>query len=199
MATISKTQNTSILSLQSVASGGVVVSSAQDVSTKLAATIFIHFGRRATAALTSGVRIRVEASSQSANDGYWFPLASFTTGTAAASSITPSGSAASGQKVISTTTTTGFSVYDQVYIDDTTIANSEWGRVNIVTASTSITLIDNLIQTHATTARVYNQAEFYTAQLDLTAIGRIRVVYDASNSGQATAIEVIMVTGDSIG
>lgn len=37
------------------------------------------------------------------------------------------------------------------------------------------------------------------AQLDLSSIGRLRLVVDGRNTGQAVAVEAFMVTADSIG
>jgi len=198
MATITKTQGTSLLSLQSVASNTVVISSAQDVSTKLAATVFIHFGRRATTALTEGMEFRIEASSKSSGDGHWYPLASFKTAIAAAESEAVSGTVSSGTNVITVASTTNLVAGDLVYIDNGTIGNSEWGRVKSISTNTSITIEDNLVNAQ-TGATIYDQAEFYAAQIDLTAVGRIRLVADGRNTGQAVAVEAHMVTGDSIG
>ncbi len=198
MASITKTQGTSLLSLQSLASNTVAISSAVDASTKLAATVFIHFGRRAATALTEGVEFRIEASAKSSGDGFWFPLASFKTAIAAAESEAVSGTVSSGTNVITVASTTNLVAGDAVFIDNGTIANSEWGRVKSIVASTSITIEDDLVNAQ-TGATIYDQAEFYLAQLDLTAVGRIRLVADGRNTGQAVAIEAHMVTGDSIG
>lgn len=198
MAVITKTQGTSLLSLQSLASNSVVISSAQDVSSKLAATVFIHFGRRAAAALTEGVEFRVEASSKSSGDGHWYPLAIFKTAVAASEAEAVSGTVASGTNVITVASTTNLVAGDFVYIDNGTIANSEWGRVKSIVANTSITIEDNLVNAQ-TGSNIYDQAEVFVAQLDLTAIGRIRLVADGRNTGQAVAVESHMVTGDSIG
>lgn len=198
MATITKTVGTSLLSLQSVASNTVVISSAQDVSTKLAATVFIHFGRRATTALTEGMEFRIEGSSKSSGDGHWYPLATFKTAIAAAESEAVSGTVSSGTNVITVASTTNLTVGDLIYIDNGTIGNSEWGRIKSVSTNTSVTIEDNLVNAQ-TGATIYDQAEFYVAQLDLTAVGRIRLVANGCNTGQAVAVEAHMVTGDSIG
>lgn len=200
MASPSKTQGTSVLSLQSVATANVVASSAVDVSTKFAGTMMIHFGRRATAALTAAVIFRIEASAKSSGDGFWFPLYQWSSQTVAANSITPSGTNASGQNVITTTTTAG-AIGDLVYIDNTTIANSEFQRVKAISANTSITLEDNLANAQNNgSATVYNKAEWWAIPLDLSAIGRIRLVVDTASgpSGQNIAVEAFVVTEDSV-
>jgi hypothetical protein len=198
MATITKSYTT-LLALQSLASNSVVASAAQDVSTKLAATVFLHFGRRAAAALTEGVEFRVEGSSKASGNGHWFPLAAFKTALATSEAEAVTGTVSAGTNVVTVASTTNLVAGDIVYIDNTTIGNSEWGRIKSVNANVSITLEDNLVNAQ-TGATVYDQAEIFPGvQIDLTAVGRIRVVADGRNTGQAVAVEVLMVTGDSIG
>src|SRR5688572_21859474 len=98
--TPNKTQGTSVLSLQSVAASSVLISSPVDVSDKLAATVFIHFGRRAATAAGAGVVLRVEASSKSSGDGHWYPLAQIATAFAAVEAEAVSGTVSAGTNVI---------------------------------------------------------------------------------------------------
>jgi hypothetical protein len=177
MAALTKTAATSLLSLQSVASNTVVMSSAQDVSTKFAATIFIHFGRRATTALTEGVEFRVEGSSKSSGDGHWHTLASYKTNTIAAESEAVSGTVNSGTNVITVASTTNLVAKDVIYIDNGTIANSEWGRIKTISTNTSVTIEDNLVNAQ-TGSTIYDQAEIAALHIDLTAVTRIRLVAD---------------------
>ena len=197
MANITKTQGTSVLSLQSVASNTVLISSDIDVSTKLAATVFIHFGRRATTALTAGMEFRLEASAKSSGSGYWWPVATFTSAIAAAESETVL-LAASGQKVLTMASTNNLVVGDVIFIDNGTIGSSEWAKIKSVSAGVSITVEDDLVNAQ-TSSVVYDQAELYVAQIDLTAIGRLRLVANGASTGQAVAVEALIVTGDSIG
>jgi hypothetical protein len=197
MATPTKTQGTAVLSLQSLASNSVVISSVVDVTTKFAATVFLHFGRRATTALTEGIEFRVEASSKSSANGHWYPIVSFKTATAAAESEAVSGTVSAGTNVVTVASTTNLVAGDLIYIDNGTIGNSEWGRIKSISTNTSVTIEDNLVNAQ-TGATIYDQAEMYVAQLDLSAIGRLRIVADGRNSGQAVAIEAHAVTLDSI-
>ncbi len=203
MASLVKTQAISLISLQTIASAAVVLGAAQDVSTKLAATVFIHVGRKATTALTNGLKVRIEASAKGSLDGYWFALAEFITGVAV-STTTPTlttGTTA-GDIILPMTATAGIVIGDKVYISEAGgETNSEFGRVKLVTTNTSITIEDGTLFNHTvTTSDVWSQAEFFTAQVDLTGIGRIRVVADAAYAltGQTTVVEAFMVTGDSI-
>lgn len=198
MAVFNKTQGTSVIALQSVAASTVLISSVLDVSAKFAAALFIHFGRRSATAAGAGVNIRVEASAKSSGDGFWWPVAIFTTAFAACTTRAVTTSSSSGQNVISATTTTGLAIGDIIYIDNTTIANSEWHRIKIVTGATSVTIEDNLNNTQGTSSNMYNAAEMYICQLDLASIARLRIVVDGASFTQAFAIEAFAVTGDSI-
>lgn len=197
MATYSKTQGTSVLSLQSVASAAVLISSAIDVSSVIAATMFIHFGRRAASALTAGVQFRVEASSKSSGDGHWYPLFTYTSDIAAASDEAVSGTVNAGTNVITVASTTGFTAGDLIYIDNGTIGNSEWGRVKSISTNVSITIEDNLVNAQ-TCATMYDQAQiFRPVDINCRAIGRLRLVVDNTASGQAVAVEAHIVTATS--
>jgi hypothetical protein len=198
MATFTKTQGTAILATQSVASNTVVISSVQDVATKMAATVGIRFGRRSASALTAGVEIRIEASMASSGDGEWYPLATFLTASVAAEAEAVSGTVSAGTNVITVASTTNLTAGDLVFIDNTTIGNSEWGRVKAISTNTSITIEDNLANAQ-TGATIYDTAEFFVAQLDLSSVGRLRLVVDAKNTGVAVAVKATMVTADSIG
>lgn len=197
MATISKTVGTSVLSLQSVAASSVLISSALDVSTKLASTIFIHFGRRSATSAGAGVNFRVEASSKSSGDGHWYPLAIFTTDWVTAEAEAVTGTVSSGQAVITCASTTNLAAGDLIYIDNGTIGNSEFHRIKSIVTNTSVTVEDNLVNVQ-TSATLYDHAEMFAANIDLTAISRIRLVADGSLFTQAFAVESHMVTGDSI-
>jgi len=204
MATIAKTQGTSLISLQTLASAAVILGAAQDVTTKLAATVFIHVGRTIATALTNGVKVRIEASAKGSLDGYWFTLAEFVTAVlASTTTATLTTGTTVGDIVLPMTATAGILIGDLVYIREAGgETNSEFGRVKLVTANTSVTIEDGTLFNHTvTTTGVWSKAEFFAAQLDLTGIGRIRVVADAAYavSGQTVVVEALMVTGDSIG
>ncbi len=198
MATPSKTAAQTLLALQSVASNTVVVGTALDVSTKIAAVVHARFGRRTASALTTGMKIRIEASFATSGDNTWNPVAVFTSAIAAASDEAVSGTVDAGTNVITVASTTGLVAGDVIFIDNGTIANSEWGRIKSIVADTSVTIEDNLVNAQ-TGSTLRDQAEIYTPVfLDLFGVVRLRAVADGSGTGQATAVEVRLVTGDSI-
>src|ERR1041385_2559867 len=139
MPTPTKTQNRTLLSLQSVAASAVLIGSALDVSSLWEATVFLHFGRRSATAAGAGANLRIEGSPKSSGDGQWFPLQIFTTQFAACEAEAVSGTVASGTNVITVASTTNLTAGDIIYIDNGTIANSEWGRVKAISANVSIT------------------------------------------------------------
>ena len=94
--------------------------------------------------------------------------------------------------------TTNLAANDIIYIDNGTIANSEWGRIKSVSTNVSVTIEDNLVNAQ-TGATIYDGAEVFVANLNLQSVGRIRVVVDGSSFTQAFAIESHIVTTDSIG
>ena len=198
MATPSKTIQSDPISLQSVASGTVVISTPLDVSSKFAAQFFIHFGRRAASALSAPVIFRIEASAESSGDGHWYPLAVVSTEVALAEAEAVSGTVSSGQKVITVASTTNLSPGDPIFIDNSTIANSEWQRIKSTVTNTSVTVEDNLTNAQ-TGSTIYDQAQIIPIIVDLTTVTRVRVVVDNSQSGQAIAAEVELITLDSIG
>lgn len=169
------------------------------MSAKIAATIFIHFGRRATSALTVGAQFRIEASSKSSGDGHWYPVFIYTTDIAAAESEAATGTNNAGQNVITVASTTNLTAGDVVYLDNSTIGNSEWHRIKSISANVSITLEDNLANAQNSGAcTIYDQAQiFRTVDVNCRAIGRLRLVVDNTGTGQTIAVEAHAVTADS--
>jgi hypothetical protein len=196
MGAFSKTAATSVLSLQSVASATVLISSDIDVSTKIAVTICIHFGRRATTALTVGCKFRIEASPKTSGTGHWYPVAEFQSLVAASESEAVTGTVNASQNVVTMSSTTNLVAGDVLYIDNSTIANSEWHRIKSVSGGVSVTLEDNLVNAQ-TGSTVYDQGEMFLARIDVAAIKRMRLVVDNTGTGQAIAVEADMVTADS--
>lgn len=183
--TRNKISQVNLITLQSLTSAPrVVMSSELDTTNILSTSITIHLGRTSTNVFQSGINFRIEASSATSGDGYWFPVTIFTsalgTGTG---SQNVNGTAAAGQKVIPIAATANFSVGDIVYIQNTTISNSEFGRIAVVTANTSITLEDNLRFSQPATSIVTSKSEMYYALIDTSAIERLRIVVDGTQPG----------------
>lgn len=197
MATITKTVQSALLSLQSVAASSVVVGSAVSISTALSAMVHARFGRRSATAAGAGANIRIEASRASSGDNTWFPLATFTSAFAACEAEAVSGTVNSGTNVVTVASTTNLTAGDIVFIDNGTIANSEWGRIKTISTNTSVTLEDNLVNAQ-TSSNIYDSAEIYTPVYVPEGVIRLRAVADGSLFTQAWAVEVTLITADSI-
>ena len=198
MAAPSKTANTSLLSLQSIATATATISSAVDVSTKIGAFVGIHFGRRSVTALTGGAIFRLEGSYKTSGDGHWFVIVSYPTGVATAETEAVTGTVSAGTNVITVASTANLTAGDIIYIDNGTIANSEWGRIKSIVANTSVTIEDNLVNAQ-TSSTIYDQAEIISWTVDLTTIQRIRLVVDTYTgpTGVNVAVEASMSTWDT--
>lgn len=197
MATFTKTASLTLLALQSVAASSVAVGTAVDVSGKLGGLVYVRFGRRAATAAGAGVNIRLELSFAASGNNTWFPLAILTTNFAACEAEAVSGTVGSGTNVITVASTTNLVIGDLIYIDNGTIANSEWGRIKSLVTNTSVTIEDNLVNAQ-TGATLYNAAEIYTPIVIPEGALRLRAVSDGSLFTQAHAIEVRYSTIDGI-
>lgn len=199
---LAKTQGTSLLAWQDIATTNVVVGSAVDVSTKLAATVFAWLGRNpAAGAFTAGwPNIRIEVSAKSSGTDAWIPVATFQPAVGATlANTTLNGAVLANASSFVVTANTNIAAGDILYLGHTTTpANYELVRVKGV-SGTTITPEENVTNAHDTTAVVTDQAEMYMAQIDLTGVGRIRAVCDNANSGRTISVQVLMVTGDAIG
>lgn len=200
MATLSKTVNTSLLAWQDIASAADVIGSAVDVSTKFAASVWVFIGRLTGTAFTAGwPNIRIEVSAKASGTDAWIPIATFQPAVGASiASTTLNGAVSAAATTFVVTSATNIAAGDILFLGHTTTAaNYELVRVKSL-SGTTITPEEAVTNAHDTAAVVTDQAEVYVAQIDLTAVGRIRAVADNANSGQGIKIQALMSTGDRI-
>lgn len=195
MAAFSKSYGT-LFALASTAASSVAISSALDVSTALGGMLYARFGRRAVTAAGAGANLRFEASHAASGDNSWFPFAELASTFAAVEGEAVTGTVVAGQNVVTVASTTNLAAGDLIYIDNTTIANSEWGRIKSIVANTSVTLEDNLVNAQ-TGSTLYDAAEIYAPIAIPDSVARIRFVNDSSLFTQANACEVryTLITG----
>ncbi len=201
MANLTKTQGIAVLAHQAVTHPGTVVGSAQGVSTHLAATIVcFHAPIEATANINPG-SFFIDMSPSSSGDEDWVPVAQFTPTTVAAVTEALTATEAAGVKVLAVTLTTGFAAGDRVYIIDAgTLVDSEWGKLEQIVTDTSLDLIDGLTTGKDSSDAVWTQAEVFVAQINLEAIGRVRVYFQHEGAvGANVHVKALMTTADSIG
>ena len=199
MATISKTADIAILAHTAITHPDTLVGSAQDVSTKLAATIVLfHCSVEATANTNSGVFLIQVSGSASGNED-WVTIVSFAATVSTADTEALTATEPVGETVLAVASTTGFVAGDYVYIQNTTLASGEWGRLQEIVTNTSLNLMDGLTNQQTNTSVAWNDADIFIAQVDLTAVTRIRVVFQHEGAtGANVHVKGLMVTGDSI-
>jgi hypothetical protein len=97
--------------------------------------------------------------------------------------------------------TAGFVANDILYIQDTgTLADSEWARCREIVTDTTIDLVDGLTNQKDNSDVIWNDADMFSCQLDLTSVGRIRVVFQAEGATSVNChIKAMAIYGDSIG
>lgn len=201
MSAYTKTAGTSLLAWQDIATANVVVGSAADVATKLAATIFALVGRNpAAGAFTAGwPNVRVEASAKASGNDAWVPLIQWQPAVGASlANTTLNGAVSAGATTVTVTSASNIAAGDVLFLGDSSTSNYELVRVKSV-SGTTVTLEEACTYNHANGAVVTDQAEMYCGSIDLAGITRIRAVADNANSGRTVSVQVLMVTGDSIG
>lgn len=198
MATMSKTAGTTLLAWADLAPGNVTIGSPVNVDTKYGATIFFRLGRRSGTAFTANwPNLRVEASAKASGNDAWVPMATFTPGVGSSiASTTLNGAVSAGATSFVVASSTNIAVGDILFLKGDTDAGNELIRVKSI-VTTTVTPEEAVTYAHASGNAVTDQAEMFAAPLDLTAITRLRVVFDNLNSGQLCAAEVLMVTGDA--
>ena len=201
MATISKTQGTAILAHQAVAHPATVVGSAQDVTTKLAATIMLFHASVEAAANTNPGKFLVQVSGAASGNEDWATIAEFDATISTADSEGINATEPIGETALAVdAATAGFVANDVLYIQDAgTVADGEWGRCREIVTDTTIDLVDGLTNAKDNADVIWNDADIFVCQIDLTAVGRVRVVFQhEGTTGADVHVKGMMVTGDAI-
>lgn len=201
MADLTKTQGTTVLSHQAITHPDTAKGSAQDVSSKFAATIVcFHASVEATANTNAGLFL-IQVSASSSGDEDWATVAQFQATISTADTENMTATEPVSETVLAVSSTTGFVAGDLLYIQDTgVVADGEWARCQEIVPNTSINLIDGLTNQKDNADVIWNDADVFVSQLDLTAVGRVRVVFQhEGTTGANCHVKALMITGDSIG
>ena len=203
MATISKTAGTTILAHQAVTHPDTVKGSAQDVSTSLGATIVCFGGLVEAAANTNPGSFLIQASASASGDQDWVTIGEIAMNDGTPDDEVLTAIEPAAETVLAVAATAGFVAGDLVYLQDIdTLANSEWGRLQEIVTNTSLDLIDGLTNEKSTAGsgcKAFNDATVQSQYVDLTAVTRLRVVFQHEGAtGANVHVKAMMVTGDSI-
>jgi hypothetical protein len=199
MATITKSY-ANALTHQAVTHPDTVKGSAQDVATKLAATLILFHASVEAAANTNPGKFLVQVSGSSSGDEDWTTAYEFDATISTADTEAMTATEGIGETVLAVAATAGFAANDILYIQDASVVvDGEWGRCKEIVTNTSIDLIDGLTNAKDASDVIWNDADIFICQLDLTAVGRVRVVFQHEGAAGANChVKGLMVTGDSI-
>lgn len=200
MATITKSYAVA-LAHQAVTHPATVVGSALDVSTKLGLTLALFHASVEAAANTNPGRFLVQISGAASGDEDWVTVYEFDATISTADTEAMTATEPVGEKALAVALTAGFVANDILYIQDAgTLADSEWGRCREIVTDTTIDLIDGLTNQKDSSDVIWNDADIFTCQLDLTSVGRVRVVFQHEGAAGANChIKAKAIYGDSIG
>lgn len=199
MAAFSKTQGTTILTHQAVTHPDTAKGSVQDVSTKISTLIAMFHASVEAAANTNPGSFLLQVSASSSGDEDWVTVRKFTVQVSTADTEAMTATEPAAETVLAVASTTGFAAEDKLYIQDTgTLADSEWALCQEIVTNTSINLVDGLTSEKDSSDVIWNDAEIFFAQLDLSSVGRLRVVFQHEGAAGANVhVKAMMITGDS--
>lgn len=194
-----KTGSRTLAAWQSVATANFIEGSPLDVSGMFSAWVTVQLGREASTAFTAGSpNIRIEGTPTASGDLYWSPMIIFQPLVGASiAATTLSAAILPNDATFTVASASNITAGDLLYLGDSTVGNSELVRVKSV-ASTTITPVRNIVNSHSSGARCSDQAEQFSAFLDLSAVMRIRAVIDNITSGQTIYATVVCSTHDSV-
>lgn len=200
MADITKTEDIVMLAHQAVTHPATITGTEQDFADELAATIVCYHGFVEAAANTNPGTFYVLISPSSAGNEDWATAAEFTATTGTPDDETLSGAEAQGSTVLEVAATAGFAAGDHIYIQDTgVVADGEWSWVEQIVVNTSIDIIWGLANAKDNADIIYNDAEIFICQLDLTSVARVLVIFQHEGAAGANVhVKSIALTGDAI-
>jgi len=200
MATISKSYAVA-LAHQAITHPATVVGSALDVSTKLGVTLILFHASVEAAANTNPGKFLVQVSGAASGTEDWATMYEFDATISTADTEATTATEPVGEKVLVVAATAGFVANDLLYIQDTSVVgDGEWGRCQEIVTNTSINLVDGLTNQKDSADVIWNDADIFNCQLDLTSVGRIRTVFQHEGATGANChIKAMAIYGDSIG
>jgi len=152
------------------------------------------------AANTNPGRFLVQVSGAASGNEDWATIHEFDATISTADTEAMTATEPVGEKALTVAATAGFAANDILYIQDTTVvADGEWARCREIVTDTTIDLVDGLTNQKDSADVIWNDADMFTCQLDLTAVGRVRVVFQHEGTAGADChIKADAIYGDSI-
>lgn len=199
MANITKSYAVA-LAHQAVAHPATVVGSALDVSTKLGMTLILFHASVEAAANTNPGKFLVQISGAESGNEDWQTIQVFDATISTADTEAMTATEPIGETALAVAATAGFVANDILYIQDVSVvADSEWARCREIITDTTIDLVDGLTNAKDSSDVIWNDADIWTCSLDLTSVGRVRVVFQHEGAAGANChIKAMTIYGDSI-
>ena len=199
MATISKSYAVA-LSHQAVTHPATVVGSVLDVSIKLGMTLLLFHASVEAAANTNPGKFLVQISGAESGNEDWQTIQQFDATVSTADTEAMTATEPIGETALAVAATAGFVANDILYIQDAgVVADSEWARCREIVTDTTIDLVDGLTNAKDSSDVIWNDADIFSCSLDLTSVGRVRVVFQHEGAAGANChIKAMAIYGDSI-
>lgn len=199
MATISKSYAVA-LAHQAVTHPATVVGSALNVSTKLAMTFDLFHASVEAVANTNPGKFLIQKSASASGNEDWITQFEFDATISTADTEAMTATEPIGETALAVAATAGFVSGDKLYIQDAgTVADGEWGLCREIVTDTSIDLVDGLTSQKDSSDVIWNDIDTWTCYLDLTGVGRVRVLFMHEGAAGANChIKALVTYGDSI-
>ena len=186
-----KTIETEMMAIRSVAASTLVASTVLALSGVKQATFFIDHGRASSAAFgTQGPEYWLQASQKAAGNDTWVNLATFTAESTACLAVAASADVAAAATTIVITSGTSIPSAGNIVFWANTVAAtaSEWMRCVGVTGTANFLILDGLTNAQDSDTNIFTRAERFTVTVDCSSLTRARVVVQNNASGTTLAI-----------
>lgn len=178
--TLNKTDGIEIIAHQAITHPNSVVGSAIDVLDKSAIAILLfHASVQATTNTNPGVFL-IQISGSSSGNEDWVTIQEYTATISLADREVITAIEPIGETILVVSSISGFDDKDKLYIQDTgTLLDSEWALCQRIVSGppNSINLVDGLTNAKDASDVIWNDADTWIYQVDLTTITRIRVLF----------------------
>lgn len=175
MADVTQTESVLLAHAALTHPGSKVSDAAISVAGDIGAKIYLFHANVEVTANATGVRYLVQITPDSSGDKHWQTEDTLITDTVAAVTEALTATEPVGEVVLAVASTTGISIHDEIYIVNTTLANSEWAEVDDVITDTSVTILHGLTtEQTAAASDIWTQAERQGTYVNLTGVNRLR-------------------------
>ncbi|MBU2118641.1 MAG: hypothetical protein KJ954_13725 [Alphaproteobacteria bacterium] len=165
-------------------------------------TLLLYHALVEAAANTNSGFFSIQVSGAAAGDADWVEVFRFLCSSATGDTEEMTALEPAAETVLAIASTTGLVTPGQIiYVqDDDTLAQSEWHMIQEYSSNASVTIVDGLKYEKAIADTIWTIAEVFTCTLDLTSVGRVRVIFIHEGAAGANChVKALAIYGDSIG